>query len=552
MKKTIISWLSILALMLTLAPIGVFAEDSTTDQTDSTSTESTTDESTDSSSGDGTDDSDDSNSDDTTSTDGSSDSTDEDGSTDDETDTDDESTDETDTVEEEKRRIHFKKRGEIKPHADNLDHRTLTLRVVWGDLDNNIEPSDDMKIYSCDGKLEADTRLLVRDLVRFDRNDMLDNKYGDNIEFTSNIGPGVDGIVVQVLAKEGQSITLDSECVGTHEFSLDDLRDGETLTASNGDMSAEVKLLKENSSLRQLLTPGAKNKAERALTKKFDRFQEEHGDFSGVCKEIKDTLDEFDFGSATEEEGEINEDFERVIGTPNPRLLEAKCRALKKKFEGLKDRVGEKRFQNGDLTFQDTANQWFTDFVEFASTQGIVEGFKDNKGKLTGNFGPADFVRITELAKIANKVAGHEEAPEENDEALSEDEKQSWAKGHFLRWKKLGISVETRDPGRYATRGEVFQAIYEAIIGTENFAEAECDLDSLDYSDLDTDHKHAKAACFLTAEGIVSGTDSGEIQLDERVRRAEIAKIVHNALKLLGADDDLEEEFEEDLPEEEE
>jgi hypothetical protein len=527
MKKQLISWLSIIAIVVTLAPLSVLADDSAEAVTTTSSEVDDSDNSSDDSNDDSNDDSDDDSNDD------SNDDSDDDSNDDSNDDSDDDD---------------HNKRGNIKPYLENLNHRTVTLRVVWGDINENIDGGSTTESQVCNGMISSDSRVLVRDVLRFERNDELQNKYGTKIEFKSSIAGGIDGLIIQALAKEGDSLSFQSDCLGTFQFSFDDLKkDGQTETV--GDLGVEVKLLKENSSLRKLLAPKSKERTEKLLDAKFERFKEQHGEFEGICKDIKETLEEFNFGSAKTEEGEINDDFERAIETTNPRLLEAKCKALKNKFEGLSQRITKVKFENGEISFEDTDNDWFTDFVEFASAQGIIEGFKDEQGRSTGKFGPADFVRITELAKIANKVSGHDE--ESDDSELSEEEKNSWAHGHFARWKKLGITVPTENPGRYATRGEVFQAIYEAMIGTDNFAQTDCDISALNYSDLDVNHKYAKAACFLTAEGIVSGTSNGEIQLDAQVRRAEIAKIVHNAIKLLGSDDDLYDEYEADLPDEE-
>ncbi len=470
MKKQFISWLCILALLLALAPTAVFAQDASTTGSD-TSTESTdTDDDSDDDDSDDDDSDDDDSDDDSEDDDSDDDESEDDESEDDESeddDSDDDYSDDDDSDDDDSDDDDSDDQRAPRPAISNLDYRTLTLRVVWGDLEDNIEAgSEDTSV--CDGEIKADTRILVRDILRFENNDSLENRYGKEIKFDSMIGPGVDGLIIQVLAKEGEDLEFKSECIGDHEFSFDELKDDAVLTASEGDLSIEIKLLKENQSLKQLLTPGARIRAKK-------------------------------------------------------------------------------------LKFRDTRDQWFTDFVEFASEQGIIEGFKDKNGKATGEFGPSNYVRITELAKIANKIAGYEEAEDSEEESeLSLEEKFSWAKGHFLRWKKLGITVPTVEPSRYATRGEVFQAIYEAIIGTENFEAATCDVSALTYSDLDPNHENAKAACLMTIEGIVSGTDSGEIQLDSFVRRAEIAKITHNALKLLGADDDLEDEYEDELPEDDE
>jgi hypothetical protein len=52
-------------------------------------------------------------------------------------------------------------------------------------------------------------------------------------------------------------------------------------------------------------------------------------------------------------------------------------------------------------TFDDVpANTWFHDYVEAAVQLGIVSGYTDVSGNLTGNFGPSDTVNRAQAAKI--------------------------------------------------------------------------------------------------------------------------------------------------------
>jgi hypothetical protein len=53
---------------------------------------------------------------------------------------------------------------------------------------------------------------------------------------------------------------------------------------------------------------------------------------------------------------------------------------------------------------------WFAPYVREAAEAGIVNGYKDSRGNLTGKYGPSNSITIAEALKIAVEGAGYDAA----------------------------------------------------------------------------------------------------------------------------------------------
>jgi len=107
---------------------------------------------------------------------------------------------------------------------------------------------------------------------------------------------------------------------------------------------------------------------------------------------------------------------------------------------------------------------WYTTAVTTVTRSGIFEGYKDPYGKLTGKFGPADPVRISEIAKIMQKLGNIKtdfNAMPENLRA-----RNAWFSGYIAMAETLKWPVfDDRhiDPMRPATRAEVIATLLPAL-----------------------------------------------------------------------------------------
>jgi hypothetical protein len=193
-------------------------------------------------------------------------------------------------------------------------------------------------------------------------------------------------------------------------------------------------------------------------------------------------------------------------------------------------------------SFNDTQkDQWYHKYVEAVSEKrvdgkAIFEGYKNTQGEKTGNFGPADNLRLGELIKIALTVGGHQASEADLDSSL--ENTNHWSKGYLNTGKKLKLRVlkqSNLDPNRFVTRGEFFQTILEAsgVVTPDNI---EATMEACNYSkleafqDYDRSNKFTLAACILIQDGAISGTTDGYLRLNNKINRAEVAKVVIEVL----------------------
>lgn len=193
-------------------------------------------------------------------------------------------------------------------------------------------------------------------------------------------------------------------------------------------------------------------------------------------------------------------------------------------------------------SFNDTQkDQWYHKYVETVSEKriegkAIFEGYKNPQGEKTGNFGPADNLRLGELIKIALTVGGHQATEDNLDSSL--ENVNHWSKGYLNTGKKLNLRILKKtnlDPNRFVTRGEFFQTILEAT-GVVTPDDIEATMEACNYSkleafqDYDKSNKFTLAACILVQDGAISGTTDGYLRLSNKINRAEVAKVVIEVL----------------------
>lgn len=108
---------------------------------------------------------------------------------------------------------------------------------------------------------------------------------------------------------------------------------------------------------------------------------------------------------------------------------------------------------------------WFASAVFQTGKLGILSGYTDENGNLTGEFGPSDNVTLAQLAKIAHRTAGLNEsevrsAPD-NPYAQGTWFADFWASAEQRGW--VAFRETDTDPGRPATRAEVISTLLQAM-----------------------------------------------------------------------------------------
>ncbi len=169
---------------------------------------------------------------------------------------------------------------------------------------------------------------------------------------------------------------------------------------------------------------------------------------------------------------------------------------------------------------------WFAPYVHKVAKAAIITGYKDRSGNPEGIFGPNNNVMIAELSKLAHKMSGVDEGqirvPVINKRAGGQ-----WFERYFAsaeqRWWEVWRDRRV-DPSRSATRGEVIATVLRALNVRTTWAEGKT------FGDVMPTHKYANAIETAATDGLVDS--GGNFRPDDPINRAEIAKIVANAIDL--------------------
>lgn len=187
-----------------------------------------------------------------------------------------------------------------------------------------------------------------------------------------------------------------------------------------------------------------------------------------------------------------------------------------------------------EVQLQDVLQKdWFSTYVFEAAKRGILSGYRDASGALTGTFGPANSVTVAELTKIAHRMAGLSEeaflttAPKNGSGAnqwfspfLASSESRGWI-----------IYADGRiDPVRPATRGEVLVTLMQAFEVPLAWQKGNV------FTDVPVTHAYAAAIETAAKAEVIAGrtdqdgTSTGMFDPEASITRAEIAKIITTML----------------------
>lgn len=189
------------------------------------------------------------------------------------------------------------------------------------------------------------------------------------------------------------------------------------------------------------------------------------------------------------------------------------------------------------IVFTDVqSSTWFATYVQQAAEAGIVNGYKDRYGKLTGKFGPSNSITIAEALKIAVEGAGYDN--ELYGSLVDSGMKTHWASSYYAVAKAEGfdfLKLQAR-PDRAATRSEVasiFASAFQSDLSTVTSLNTR-------YTDVKSSTLFAQSIEALSRDGILSGdTDTqgqaiGTFRPMANINRAEVAKMVIAARATYG------------------
>ena len=189
------------------------------------------------------------------------------------------------------------------------------------------------------------------------------------------------------------------------------------------------------------------------------------------------------------------------------------------------------------VTFTDVSQSaWFATYVQAAAETGIVNGYKDIYGKLTGKFGPQNNITLAEALKIAVKGAGYDD--QLYGSMVDSGMKNYWASS-YVAVAKAEHFVYMPDRirlDRPATRAEV------ASFFTSAFGINLSDVSPVDsrYTDVKTSTQYATSIEALSRDEVLSGdTDihgqsTGIFRPQDFINRAEVVKMVIEARAKYG------------------
>ncbi len=252
-------------------------------------------------------------------------------------------------------------------------------------------------------------------------------------------------------------------------------------------------------------------------------------------------------------EGQYTLNFKKIPDCPVPKAISDKLQAdgrvnfsITFDCEGLKNLDQQKEFEKSfqfvsteiegeQITFTDTPlEQWFAPYVNKALKTGIMSGYRDDNGNLSGKFGPGDNVTIAQLSKVAHELADIDERKVRktptNVRARDVWFEQYFASAEELDW--LVFADHRIDPGRPATRGEVVVTLLQALNIPRLWAQGEM------FTDVRRSTDYSSSIETAATDGVVSGfTDAndnptGEFGPDRPVNRAEISKIISETIDI--------------------
>lgn len=172
---------------------------------------------------------------------------------------------------------------------------------------------------------------------------------------------------------------------------------------------------------------------------------------------------------------------------------------------------------------------WFSTYVQQSAEAGIVSGYKDAQGELTGSFGPSNSITVAEALKIAVEGAGYDE---EVYGRMVHSGVSHWSSAYVSVAEAEGFaitdgSVVLDSPASRAEVASIFASAFR--VNTEN------NLTDTRYEDVSASTEFSTSIEALSRDGVVSGdTDIhgeavGTFRPYESINRAEVAKMVIEA-----------------------
>lgn len=198
--------------------------------------------------------------------------------------------------------------------------------------------------------------------------------------------------------------------------------------------------------------------------------------------------------------------------------------------DGLEELVAELE-RPATSAFSDVrSSEWYHNYVRFVADIGLVSGYRDSDGFLTGQFGPADQVTVAQMLKMAVKAAQIDEATCAQGTTIPQ------ARGHWAEiYIRCGETMHMRvlatypDLNRPAKRAEVLAIIHDAFSRKvpplySNFPDAAG-------NEYESDIAYAVMNGVVSGDKAADGTALNSYRPNDGLKRSEAAKVLYESIK---------------------
>ena len=184
----------------------------------------------------------------------------------------------------------------------------------------------------------------------------------------------------------------------------------------------------------------------------------------------------------------------------------------------------EEGVQYYDVKFEEES--WYYDEVMGLKNEGILTGYKDSEGELTGYFAPEATITYAEMLKLALEVSQQGASTETPTDTSAIGQ---WYEGYVAQAESLDLSVLGADWNSNITRHDAVVLISEVLGLYKNVDAYNGEFPDVSTSDPDSIHFAA-----VYEYGVFTGdADTGKLRPDDTMNRAEAAKVVFTAMEAL-------------------
>ncbi|MFA6039499.1 MAG: S-layer homology domain-containing protein [Candidatus Peribacteraceae bacterium] len=177
-------------------------------------------------------------------------------------------------------------------------------------------------------------------------------------------------------------------------------------------------------------------------------------------------------------------------------------------------------------------SDWYSSYVASVSAWGIVTGYRDKGGELTGKFGPAEKVTVAEALKMSLEAAQVDEktcgaAPPSLPAAS-----QHWASAYVSCGEQKDMRLfgeKALNLNRTAKRAEVLSILHDAF-GDEIPPYVSRFRDTRGHP-LEADVAYATYLGVVSGDRTAQGVDLDTFRPNAPINRAEVAKIIYMRLR---------------------